>query len=378
MRKFFKIVFLSLFILILAFSAFAFISGKTYLFKAVYYNFADIDDYKIFTNDTVAATPGTDWPQALGYNNSAIPGDMKTLLDDLKTVALLAVKDGQVVAENYWDGYSDSSWSNSFSMAKSITSLLIGVAIREGKIRSVDQPVGDFLPEFKEGTAARLRIRDLLTMSSGSDWDESYANPLSVTTEAYYGSNLYKTATGVKIVREPGSLHAYKSGDTQLLGLLLEKATGQSLSQYAATKLWQPLGAMHPALWSTDKKGGDPKAYCCFNSNARDFARIGQLMLDSGRWKGVPIIDSAYYSQSISPCMIPDETGQPCNYYGYQWWLMPAYKGVFYARGILGQYIIVIPARRVVLVRLGHKRSSQLVNGAPAEIDALIRWGLSL
>lgn len=377
MRKFLKVVFLSLLVLVIAFSAFALISGKTYLFKAVYYNFADIDDYKIFSNDTVTTHAGEDWPRAANYNQQKLPDSLQALLADLKSVALLSLHNGQVESEYYWDGYSDSSWSNSFSMAKSITSLLIGAAIHEGKIKSVDQPVGDFLPAFTSGTAARLKIRDLLTMSSGSNWDESYANPLSVTTEAYYGSNLYKTATGVKIVYEPGSLHEYKSGDTQLLGLIVEKATGQKLSAYAAAKLWQPLGAIHPALWSTDKNGGEAKAYCCFNSNARDFARIGQLMLDSGRWKGVPVIDSAYFTESIRPCMIPDKSGQPCDYYGYQWWMMPAYPGVFYARGILGQYIIVLPERQRVIVRLGHKRSSRFVNGAPSEIDALIRWGLS-
>jgi CubicO group peptidase (beta-lactamase class C family) len=268
--------------------------------------------------------------------------------------------------------------SNSFSVAKSITSILIGAAIKEGKIKSVDEPVGNYLPEFKEGLAAKLRIKDLLTMSSGSNWDESYSNPLSVTTESYYGSDLYKTATGVKILKEPGTYHSYKSGDTELLGLVLEKATGKSISAYASEKLWQPLGAEHPAKWSTDKESGNEKAFCCFNTNARDFARLGQLMLDGGKWKGNTIIDSAYYMQSITRCNIPDEEGEPCNYYGYQWWIRPAFPGVFYARGILGQYIIVIPSKKIVLVRLGHKRSEQRINGAPKEIDALINWGMSL
>jgi CubicO group peptidase (beta-lactamase class C family) len=215
-------------------------------------------------------------------------------------------------------------------------------------------------------------------MSSGSNWDEAYANPFSVTTEAYYGSDLHKTATGVTIKKEPGTYHKYKSGDTELLGLIIEKATRKSLSQYASEKLWQPLGAEHPALWSTDKKNGNEKAFCCFNSNARDFARIGQLMLDSGRWKGNTIIDPAYYSQSITACNIQDESGRPCNYYGYQWWIAPAYPGVFYARGILGQYTIIIPSKHIVVVRLGHKRSGTSVNGMPEEVDALINWGMSL
>src|SRR5579871_814526 len=216
-------------------------------------------------------------------------------------------------------------------MAKSVTSLLIGAAIKDGKIKSVQQPAGDFIPEFKEGEKAKVKMVDLLTMSSGSDWDESYINPLSVTTQAYYGNDLYKTATGIKIIHEPGTLHKYLSGNTELLGIIVEKATGKKLAQYAAEKLWQPLGAEHPALWSTDDDG-EAKAYCCINSNARDFARIGKLMLDSGKINGAPVIDSLYYANSISPCNIPDANGVACDYYGYQWWLDPDHQGIFYAR----------------------------------------------
>ncbi|MEP7372454.1 MAG: serine hydrolase [Chitinophagaceae bacterium] len=376
--KFIKRFFLFLLVIIVLFSGYAFVSGKTYLFKAVYYNFAGIDDYKIFTNNKVANGQTQPWPVSALYNKISSPDTLNDLLAELKTVAVLVIKNDSLLYEKYWGGYSDSSLSNSFSMAKSITSLLIGVAIKEGKIKSVEETVGNYLPEFKEGLAAELKIKDLLTMSSGSNWDESYANPLSVTTESYYGTDLYKTATGVKIVKKPGTYHTYKSGDTELLGLIVEKATGRSLSDYASEKLWQPLGAEHPALWSTDKEKGKEKAFCCFNSNASDFARIGQLMLDSGKWKGNSIIDSSYYQQSITACKILDEDGIPCDYYGYQWWIRPAYPGVFYARGILGQYIIIIPSKKIVMVRLGHKRSGKKVNGAPAEIDAVINWGMSL
>lgn len=378
MKKFFRGLIVFLLAVVVLFSAYALISGKTYLFRAVYYNFAGIDDYKIFSNDTVTVAAGQPWLRSGQYGKISMPEKLQQLLNGIRTVGVAVIHNDSLLYENYWDGYSDSSWSNSFSMAKSITSLLIGAAIREGKIRSVDQFVYEFIPELNQGLSARLRIRDLLTMSSGSNWDEAYANPLSITTEAYYGTDIRKTALRVKFTREPGTYHTYKSGDTELLALILEKATGMSLSRYAALKLWQPLGAEHPALWSTDHAGGRQKAYCCFNSNARDFARIGQLMLDSGKWKGVPVIDTAYYAQSVRPCMIPDEEGKPCVYYGYQWWIAAAYPGVFYARGILGQYIIVIPARRTVIVRLGHQRSSQFVNNLPEEVDALINWGNSL
>ena len=377
MRKFFKAFFAILLLLVISFAAYALISGKTYLFKAVYYNFAGIDDYKIFTNDTVLTAEPQPWKIA-PRPGLKVPDSLASLLSDLGTVAVLVVKNREVIYEKYDDGYSDTSLSNSFSVAKSITSLLVGAAIREGLIRSENDLVGNYLPEFSTGLATKLRIRDLLTMSSGSDWNESYANPFSVTTEAYYGSDLRSTATSVTIKKQPGSYFSYKSGDTELLGLVLEKATGRSLASYAAEKLWRPLGAEQPALWSTDRTGGSAKAYCCFNSNARDFARLGQLMLDSGRWNGTTIINPDYFKASVTGCLIPDETGTPANYYGYQWWIRPSYPGVFYARGILGQYIIIIPSRQLVLVRLGHNRSSKKIDGAPAEVDALINWGLTL
>jgi CubicO group peptidase (beta-lactamase class C family) len=355
-----KFVFITLIILLGVFSGYAVLSGKTYLFKAAYHNFSAIDDYTIFENNKVAkAKVVKPWPLADQYNQQAYPDSLNRLLEALRTVGVLMIKNDSILFEKYWDGYSDSSLSGSFSVAKSITSILIGVSIKEGKIKSVDQPVGDFLPAFAIGDKAAVKIKDLLTMSSGTDWNESYWNPLSVTAEAYYGSDLVKTATEVKMDTQPGSFHKYKSGDTQLLGLILEKVTGKKLSEYA------------------DDTNGNTTAFCCFNTNARDFARIGKFMLDSGKINGVPVIDSAYWKQSITACNIKDEKGLDCIYYGYQWWIDPQHPEIFYARGILGQYIIVIPSKKIVIVRLAHKASKERVLTVPKEVRALINWGLN-
>jgi len=373
-KKIFKRLLLGILGLLLLLSVFALVTGRTYLFKAVAYNFADVDDYKVFTNDEVAISQAQPWPVSENFNKTEMPAALQAELDSIKNIGVVVIKNGSLFYEKYQNGYSDSSWSGSFSMAKSITSLLLGVALKEGKISSLEDPVGKYIPEFNEGEKAKVKIIHLLTMSSGSDWDESYSNPLSTTTELYYGTDVYKTATGVKIIKEPGTYHDYKSGDSQLLGLILEKATGKSLSEYASEKLWKPLGAEHPAKWSTDKKNGHTKSYCCFNSNARDFARIGQLMLDSGKWKGVEIISPDYYQKSIVACAISDENGSPCSYYGYQWWLVPYKPGVFYARGILGQYIIIIPEKHMVVVRLGEKRGPIYKETVPKEVNDLIEW----
>ncbi|MCC7525603.1 MAG: serine hydrolase [Chitinophagaceae bacterium] len=353
------------------------VTGKGYLYKAIAFNFADIDDYTIFNNRTVTAGQPVPWKISSDYGKISVPDSLDQYLESLQSVGLLLIKNREILVEKYWKGYSDSSLSNSFSIAKSITGLLIGAAIHEGKIASVQDPVSKYLPEFSAGEKSKVKIVDLLMMSSGSDWNESYANPFSETTELYYGNNVYKTATRVNIIKEPGTLHVYKSGDTQLLGLIVEKATGKSLSEYASEKLWRPLGAKHDALWSIDQPNGNEKAYCCFNSNARDFARIGQLMLDSGKINGNAVIDSAFFRNSVTPCNIPDEENKPCNYYGYQWWIIPGRPDIFYARGILGQYIICIPARNIIIVRLGEKRDEK-INNVPKEVTALIRWGEDL
>ena len=364
--------------LVLLFSVYAIVSGRTYMFNAIIYNFADIDDYKIFYNDTVKTNKPQPWNRSADFNKTSLPASLDSLLKDLQTIGLVVVRNDSLLMEHYWDGFSDSSYSASFSIAKSITSLLIGAALKEGKIRSIDEPVGTYIPEFSKDGKSKVKIKDLLTMSSGSNWDEAYSSPFSVTTEAYYGNDLYRICTNVRIITTPGTLHSYKSGDTQLLAFVLEKATGKSLSEYASEKLWQPLGAEHAALWSRDREAGHQKAYCCFNSNARDFARIGQLMMDEGTWKGTEIITKEYFERSIRPCMIPDEVGKPCDYYGFQWWLVPYKPGIFYARGILGQYVIVIPSKKIVIVRLGKLRSNIRIQTVPQEVNDLIEWALTL
>lgn len=339
------------------------IAGKNYIYKAIYYNFADIDDHLIFEQRKVdAPAVSQPWPHAKAYNQINLPKKLVNLHQQLETVAFLVVKQDSVLYEQYWDGYSAESISNSFSMAKSIVSALIGVAIKERKIESVDQPVADFLPSFKEGKKADITIRHLLMMSSGLNWDESYNNPLSVTTEAYYGSDLSAVIERLQAIEEPGKKYTYKSGDTQILAFVLHAATGKTLSGYAEEKLWKPLGAEHSAEWSLDKPDGIEKAYCCFFSNVRDLARIGSLYLNNGIWKGDTIIDPDYVKASLTPHNLPTaENGEISNFYGYHWWLIPDYKGqqIFYARGILGQYIIVIPEKDVVIVRLGKMRGER-------------------
>jgi CubicO group peptidase (beta-lactamase class C family) len=332
-----------------------------YFYKALYYNFADIDDYTIFPNNTIKASPNPEpWPVSKKYNKKPIADTLKKVFEINESIAFLIIKNDSLLHEQYWNGYSENSLSGSFSAAKSFVSALVGIAIKEGKIKSIEQPVSDYLDWFKEGEKKKIKIKDLLTMSSGLEWNEAYANPLSVTTEAYYGSNLEKLFANQKVESAPGQKFDYKSGDTEILGFILRKATGKSLAEYMQEKLWQPMGVERDALWSTDKKNGMEKAYCCINSNARDFARLGYLYLHKGNWKGKQIIDSSFVKASLSPNMLPSEYGT-CDFYGYQWWLIPDFEGTeaFYARGILGQFIIVVPEWDMIAVRLGKNRGER-------------------
>jgi CubicO group peptidase (beta-lactamase class C family) len=184
-------------------------------------------------------------------------------------------------------------------------------------------------------------------------WDESYSGLFSQTTKGYYGTDLHRQVTTLKAGGARGKDFYYRSGDTQLLGLVISAATGKTLSEYASEKLWIPMGAEHDALWSLDHEGGIEKAYCCFNSDARDFARIGDLFLHRGNWRGKQLVSEEYVDESLRPVGLKDEEGMTTNYYGYHWWIMPERPGVFYARGINGQWIICMPAQAPCLSAAG-------------------------
>ena len=331
-----------------------------YLRQALLHLTPDIDDYTIFENRIVLAGNPEPWPLAGSYNTKPIPEKYLSVFKELETVAYIVIQDSAIVFEQYWDGYSSRSLSNSFSMAKSIVSLAVGCAIDDGFILSTDQPVSDFIPSFNGFKGKPLTVKHLLTMSAGLDFDEAYTSPFSATTRFYYGNNLNELTLAMKQISEPGVQFIYQSGVTQLLSLLLEKATGETLSSYVSRKLWSPMGAEENALWSLDKAGGMEKAYCCFNTNARDFARFGQLLLNNGRWNGVQLVSPAYLAEATRPAdwLITTNGPERNTIYGYQFWHI-RHKGLTipYMRGILGQYVFAIPEKRAVVVRLGHKRS---------------------
>ena len=341
-----------------------------YVRSALIHGYARIDNYSIFDNREVKTANPIPWQHDSLYNLQKIQSAQLSEFDSFGTTAFVVIRDKKIVHEEYWDGTTDTTRSNSFSAAKSIVSLLIGCLLDEGKIKSLDQPVTDFLPDFKNSNGYNLRLKDLLTMSSGLDWDEGYSSLFSPTTEAYYGSHLADQVLSLKVKEEPGKVFNYQSCNTQLLSLVIEKVSGKTLSEFASEKLWKPLGAEHPALWSLDRADGVEKGYCCFNSTATDFARIGQMVLDSGQFNNQQVVSKSYLKEATSPATwLKGENGGPLDYYGYQFWIL-THKGhkVVYARGILGQYIFIIPSLDAVVVRLGTERSKIQVRHVPKDI----------
>ncbi|MGJ8591371.1 MAG: serine hydrolase domain-containing protein [Aquaticitalea sp.] len=358
--KFLKKFLLTIVILIGLTVAILYITDTDYLIKAVRtiylkgHTTAFLDDYKDFDNQPVANGTPLPWPNHKDYNSAKETEKLNEINTTNGTIAYVIIKNDSIWFENYYDGYDENSKTNSFSMAKSYVSGLMGKAIEQGYIKSLDQPVGDFFPEFSEGKGAKMTVGDLSSMSSGTNWDEAYYSPLSITTRAYFDDDLSKVILGLKVVDEPGTKYKYASGDTQLLAMVIEKATGKKLYDYLSESFWKPLGSEHSTLWQVDSDDHDlVKAYCCIASSAKDFARYGKLFKDHGKWNGQQILDSAFVAKSVTPRF--SESPE----YGYGWWLKNVGdKQFFMMRGHLGQYVIVEPEDNVIIVRLGHSKGS--------------------
>ncbi len=334
-----------------------YITDTDYLIKGVRtvylkgHKTAYLEDYKEFDNRTIANGIGQAWPMHKDYNTVKETDALNSWNETLGTIAFLIIKNDSIWFENYYDGFNKDSKSNSFSMAKSMVSAMLGKAIMDGKIKGLGQPVSDFYPELKGEFASKLTVGDLSSMASGMDWDESYYSPFSITTRAYFYDDLKKMMLKVKIEDEPGKSFRYLSGNIELLGMIISKATGKTLSDYFSESFWKPLGCENEAYWQIDGlDDGMEKAYCCVASNARDFARFGKLYKDNGKWNGQQLLDSTFIAKSVAPRF--EESPQ----YGYGWWLIRNHNGkhFFMMQGHLGQYVIVEPEDNVIIVRLGH------------------------
>lgn len=350
--------------------------GKTYLIGK---SKPDIDDLKYFDVSTIKADKPEPWAIHSKFNQQKIDTKYLGLIDSMETTAFLVIQNDSILFEQYWDGFNANTTANSFSMAKSFTAILIGIAIDEGFIQSMDQPVADFIPELISDSKRTLTIRHLLEMGSGIPYGESYNSPFGYMAKAYYGKHLIEETMKFKVEQDPGTLWKYEGGNTVLLGMIIQRSTGRTVSDYFFQKVWSCVGAENNAYWNLDKEGGMEKTFSGFYATARDFAKMGKLYLNNGINGADTIVNPQFVKACITPNMVPDEAGIPCDWYGLHWWLGKHDGKEFYScRGMRGQYIVVIPDRNMIIVRLGHQQNKERVSHMPPDLFSYIELAKSM
>lgn len=294
-----------------------------------------------------------------GYGFEGENRDLAAFLDRTETTGLLVLHQGRIAHEDYRLGADETSLFTSWSVAKSMLSALIGIALEEGYITSIDDPVADYVSALDGSAYGAVPIRHVLTMSSGIGFDENYDNPLSDVYRIFMsfstGTPLAEVLAGYEAEREPGIYNNYISSDSLVLGLVLESATGIGLAEYAQTRLWAPMGAEADATWS-HSVSGETIAMCCFNATLRDYGRFGQLYLQNGARDDVQIVPQDWIEASITPEAPHLQPGDnPASFwsfgYGYHWWIPEDPQGDYLAIGIWGQYIYIDPSREIVIVK---------------------------
>ncbi len=337
-----------------------FLFSSCHIVRFFWWNFADINDGKKFQSVAILKGKETFYFKEITQNISLmIPADIKLasdantfdqLLEKSHSVSFLIIRNDSILYEKYFKRYSSSSELPSFSVSKSFVSALIGIAIEEGYIKSIDQKVSEFIPEMRDPGFAEVSIANLLTMRSGIEFVESYGNPFAAMPKFYYGTNLKKMIYTLKIKEAPNLHYDYQSVNTIILTMILEKATGVAANVYLQEKIWKQIGMESDANWNVDsRKHLVIKSNCCINAHTRDFARFGRLYLNNGNWNGRQIIPESWIKQSKT--IFNDSRDSQGYPYTYHWRTLN--NGSLFAKGILGQYIFLYPEKKLIIVRMG-------------------------
>ena len=337
---------------------------------------ASIDDYKFFDNVEIQKSSSTfEWPKHNLYNQIGSSKTLDSVHKKNETVAFLIIKNDSIIKEDYFLGYDENSMTNSFSMSKSIISLLFLKSIEEGTIPSLNSKLTDYFPAFNESNGSNVTLSDLSTMSSGLIWEENYKDLMGITAQAYVTKDLNKLMMSSKFSGISGDKFKYLSGNTQLLAMAIEKANNSTIQELTYKWLWNPMGAKNDALWMIDSKEKNmTKAYCCLSSNAKDFAKVGLVYKNFGKINEQKLIDSSYISMSIKPRF----NSNPI--YGYGIWIGKQNNVDFFSlRGHQGQYVIVIPKENIIIVRLGKRKSrGSDLNNHPSDFNLYINESLNI
>ena len=271
-------------------------------------------------------------------------------LKEYKTLSFLIIRNDTILYEYLDESKKDSSIVTSFSIAKAFISGLIGIAISEGKIPGTTISITAYFPELQNQGFEPITIDHLLDHTSGIHYKE-IENHVGGNMEFYWGKNLSKDIFNIRPAYDPGVRFEYSNINTQLLAIILQRATGMPVSEYLQEKIWKPLGMEYPATWSLSNKESDgiEKAFCCLNARTVDFAKFGRLYLNRGNWNGKQIIPESWINQSLHSSK---DSGQRLTYH-YNWGIGPKKYGSFYAVGLYGQFIYVYPEKNVIIVRFG-------------------------
>lgn len=274
--------------------------------------------------------------------------DIQSFMDASMMTGVLAIKDGEIILENYAHGRTEDDRWTSFSVAKSVTSLLVGAALKDGYINNLDDPVTDYIPNLAGSGYDGVTVRQLITMTSGVQWNEDYEDPNSDVSQASFwrgepGMNhLVSYMRRLPSAAEPGTEFSYKTGETDMAGILVAKATGRGLAQYLSEKIWKPYGMEQDAVWIVDRDGME-RGGCCMSMTLRDYGRIGQFILDGGVADGEQVVPQWYLDEATSnQLQMPAE-----DEYGHFWWMLG--DNAYAAIGIFGQWIAVFPDEGLVV-----------------------------
>jgi CubicO group peptidase (beta-lactamase class C family) len=298
-----------------------------------------------------ARVPASATPRLLPQG-AALDLDVDAFMQAERTAGLLVLQDGKVRFERYGLGMTPSDHWDSFSVTKSLTSTLVGAAIRDGFISGLDAQLTDYLPEMAGSGYDGVTVRQLLTMTSGVDWNEDYADSASDVVRLFLTPADPGLDATVSYMRrlgraaEPGTRWHYNTGETNLVGVLVARATGRPLAQYLSEKIWGPAGMADETFWMLDEQGREAGG-CCLSATLRDWGRVGLMALEKGRTPSGPIVNADWFDQATRT---QADIGAPGRGYGFQWWT--ADDGAFDGRGIFGQTLHVDRERRLVVVIL--------------------------
>ena len=342
-----------------------------------------IDDFEFreYVRRIPASSNPQPWPKGSRWGRVELSAEAESWHVEHQSASFLVIHDDSLVLETYYRGHDATTLTNSFSMAKSITAMAAGLAVGRGLVDE-QALLSTYIPRFAEGSGATLKVQEVLQMRSGITFGESYKNPFGFQAKAYFRENNRDLLMTCRPSNEPGTLFDYQGGNTMLLAEMLDVVREGNLASDIADNLWGQMGAEHDAFWGLDgnpESGAVERAIAQFYATTRDYARFGQMILDTGAWKGKQLLDKAYATRMITP-QNQLSSDVDADFYGYQIWLGRTDDGRAFSmmEGLRGQMIISVPSLRLVVVRTGYYKSQKNKRQLPVECYDVIEMARAL